>query len=54
MGDNSESGTPDTVEAQIAALKSSSTNIRLDSLRKLLHIIQSDGTTNPSQLMTTF
>lgn len=43
MGDNSEPGAPETLESQSAALLSSSTNLRIETLRKLLHEIQDPG-----------
>ncbi|KAI1626877.1 elongation factor EF-3 [Exophiala viscosa] len=43
MGDSSESGAPDSWETQLAALKSSSTILRIDTLRKLLQEIQGSG-----------
>lgn len=59
MGDNSEADIRDTAGIQLAALKSSSTNVRIEVLRKLLHAIQDPGEsfvlpdrrmkTNPSQ-----
>ncbi|OCT54850.1 Translational activator gcn1 [Cladophialophora carrionii] len=45
MGDISEQGSPDTLDAQLVALNSSSTNIRIEALRKLQHAIQADGDT---------
>jgi hypothetical protein len=45
MGDSSELGAPDGLETQLAALKSSSTNLRIEALRKLLHEIQGTGAT---------
>jgi hypothetical protein len=43
MGDNSDPSPPDVLESQVAALKSSSTNLRTEVLRKLLHEIQGSG-----------
>ncbi|KIX10285.1 uncharacterized protein Z518_01367 [Rhinocladiella mackenziei CBS 650.93] len=40
MGATSDAGAPETAEAQVWALKSSSTNLRIEALRKLLHDIQ--------------
>ncbi|KAK5374777.1 translational activator of GCN4 [Exophiala xenobiotica] len=40
MGDKSDPSPPDVLESQVAALKSSSTNLRTEVLRKLLHEIQ--------------
>jgi hypothetical protein len=44
MGDVPEEGGLRTLDAQVAALKSSSTNLRIDVLRKLLLEIQNTGT----------
>lgn len=43
MGDISESGAPETSESRLAALRSSSTNVRIEVLRKLLNEIQNTG-----------
>ena len=45
MGDSSEKGSPESLETQLLALKSSSTNLRIEALRKLQHAIQ-DGKAN--------
>lgn len=45
MGDNAQPGSPETLDSQITRLKSSSTNIRIEALRKLLHSVQGFGTT---------
>lgn len=44
MGDSAESGPPELSENQTAKLKSSSTNVRIEALRKLLHTVQGVGT----------
>lgn len=44
MGDSAESGPPEILEPQTAKIKSSSTNVRIEALRKLLHTIQGVGT----------
>jgi hypothetical protein len=45
MGDSAEPGSPETLDSQITRLKSSSTNIRIEALRKLLHTLQGFGMT---------
>ena len=43
MGDSSEQGTSETPESELVALKSSSTNLRVEGLRKLQRAIQDTG-----------
>ena len=51
MGDSSEQSSPETTYAQLTALKSSSTNIRIEALRKLQQTIESAGkVTSPRNL----
>ena len=51
MGESSEIGAADTLEALVAALKSSSLNIRLEALRRLQHNIQCSGKAKTSHAM---
>ncbi len=49
MGDSSEQGGPYSLHAQLLALKSSSTNLRIEALRKLQHAIEGAGTATTLQ-----
>lgn len=52
MGDISESNGPETLDDQLSALKSSSTNLRIEALRKLQHEIQNAGMANQLEFKT--
>ncbi|KAJ9612016.1 translational activator of GCN4 [Cladophialophora chaetospira] len=47
MGDISEQGSPENLDAQLRALKSSSTKLRIEALRKLQHAIEGAGESDP-------
>ena len=54
MEDTSEQGGPEALDAQLAALKSSSTNLRIEALRKLQHTFEGAGETTSHQNTSTF
>ncbi|EXJ63580.1 uncharacterized protein A1O5_11341 [Cladophialophora psammophila CBS 110553] len=52
MGDSAEQGSLETRDAWLAALRSSSTNLRIEALRKLQHSIQITDETVSKELLT--